>query len=139
MRRSLSLVWVILVLLGSLVSCCDSGGDGAVVHAILFYSPTCPHCHQVIDQDLPPLEKKYGEQLQILKVDASTAKGRELFYATLAHFQIDSAGVPLMVVGDVVLRGSREIPQYLPTMIKHGLDQGGVDWPAIPGFDPLSL
>jgi thiol-disulfide isomerase/thioredoxin len=139
MKRPLWFVCVIIVLLGLLVSCCASGRDGAVVHAILFYSPTCPHCHQVMDQDLPPLEKKYGKQLQVLEVDTSTPEGRELFYATLAHFQIDSAGVPLMVVGDIVLRGSREIPQYLPTLIEHGLEQGGVDWPPIPGFDPLSL
>lgn len=139
MRRALLLVCVIIALLGLLTSCCDSGKDGVVVHAILFYSPMCPHCHQVMNEDLPPLEKKYGKQLQILEVDTSTPEGRELFYATLVHFQIDSAGVPLMVVGDVVLRGSREIPQYLPAMIEYGLDQGGVDWPAIPGFDPLSL
>ena len=24
-----------------------------IVHAILFYSPTCPHCHKVIQEDLP--------------------------------------------------------------------------------------
>jgi hypothetical protein len=92
-----------------------------------------------MDNALPPLEKKYGGQLQILKVDTSNPEGVDLFYAALAHFQIDSAGVPLMVVGDVVLRGSREIPERLPLMIEYGLEQGGVDWPAIPGFDPLSL
>lgn len=139
MRKVLSLACVIVVLLGLLTSCCDGGQDGPVVRAILFYSPTCPHCHQVMNEDLPPLERKYGKQLQILEVDTSTPEGEELFYATLAHFQIDSAGVPLMVVGDIVLRGSAEIPQYLPTMIEYGLEQGGVDWPPIPGFDPLSL
>jgi thiol-disulfide isomerase/thioredoxin len=136
MKKPLLLICVIVALLGLMTSCCDGGKDGPVVHAILFYSPTCPHCHQVMDGDLPPLEKKYGKQLQILKVDTSTPEGQELFHAALAHFQIDSAGVPLMVVGDIVLRGSREIPQYLPSMIKYGLDQGGVDWPAIPGFIP---
>ncbi len=27
----------------------------SVVRAVLFYSPTCPHCHEVIQNDLPPL------------------------------------------------------------------------------------
>jgi thiol-disulfide isomerase/thioredoxin len=134
MRKASLLVCVTIVLLGLMTSCSGSRQDGSVVHAVLFYSPTCPHCHKVMEEDLPPLEKKYGKQLWILEVDTSTSEGRELFYAALAQFQIDRAGVPLMVVGDIVLRGSQEIPQYLPTVIEHGLEQGGVDWPAIPGF-----
>ena len=136
MKRSLLLICVGVALLGLVVACSGGSKDGPVVHAILFYSPTCPHCHQVMNEDLPPLERKYGEQLQILEVNTSTAEGQELFYAALAHFQIDSAGVPMMIVGDIVLRGSREIPQYLPNMIEYGLEQGGVDWPAIPDFTP---
>jgi len=34
-----------------------------VVHAVLFYSPTCPHCHLVINDTLLPLLEKYGDQL----------------------------------------------------------------------------
>jgi thiol-disulfide isomerase/thioredoxin len=35
----------------------------SVVHAVLFYSPTCPHCHKVIAEHLIPMEEKYGERL----------------------------------------------------------------------------
>ncbi len=31
-----------------------------VVQAVLFISPTCPHCQKVMSQDLPPLQTKYG-------------------------------------------------------------------------------
>ena len=34
--------------------------DETVVRALLFYSPTCGHCHKVITQDLPPLYELYG-------------------------------------------------------------------------------
>jgi thiol-disulfide isomerase/thioredoxin len=140
MRRFLlvvCLIGVVVTLVGLTTACSgDDGKDGAVVHAIFFYSPSCPHCHQVREQDLPPLEKKYGRRLEILEVDAATPEGRELFYATLAHFQIDRAGVPMLVIDDIVLTGSVEIPQYLPTMIEYGLEEGGVDWPPIPGFEP---
>jgi thiol-disulfide isomerase/thioredoxin len=138
MKRHLTFVCLIVALVGLITSCSSSDEGGPVVHAVLFYSPTCPHCHQVMDEDLPPLERKYGRRLEILEVDTSTPEGQELFYAALAHFQVDSAGVPLMVVGDIVLRGGAEIPQYLPTMIEYGLEEGGVDWPAIPGFTPPS-
>ena len=133
MRRSLLLVLAVVVLLGLLSSC---GGDKPVVHAVLFYSPTCGHCHKVMNEDLPPLARQYKRQLEVLEVDTSTPAGQALFHATLAHFQIDSAGVPLMVIGDVVLRGSVEIPEQLPGLIEEGLASDGIDWPAIPGFVP---
>ena len=45
----------------------DQGlAQSAIVRAVLFYSPSCPHCQQVIQQDLPPLLEKYGAQLSIL-------------------------------------------------------------------------
>jgi protein-disulfide isomerase len=137
MRKSLLLACMIIVLLGSLTACNDDKNDDrSAVHAILFYSPSCPHCHQVMDEDLPPLSRKYGRQLVVLEVDTSTEQGQALFHAALAHYQIDSSGVPLMAVGDVVLRGSVEIPEQLPVVIEAGLASGGIDWPAIPGFVP---
>ena len=30
-----------------------SADDGSVVQAVLFYSPSCGHCHKVIQEDLP--------------------------------------------------------------------------------------
>jgi thiol-disulfide isomerase/thioredoxin len=119
-----------------LATACVCDGDKPMVHAILFYSPSCPHCHKVMSEDLPPLSRQYGRQLQILEVDTSTPQGQALFYAALVHFQIDvqTVGVPLMIVGDTVLRGDQEIPQELPGLIEEGLASGGIDWPAIPGF-----
>jgi uncharacterized membrane protein len=110
--------------------------DDAVVHAVLFYSPTCPHCHQVITEDLPPLFEKYGEQLQIVGVDVATPGGQALYQAAIERFDIPSErhGVPTLIVGDVVLVGSLEIPQQFPGLIEKYLAQGGVDWPDIPGL-----
>jgi thiol-disulfide isomerase/thioredoxin len=137
MRKSLLLACVIVVLFGSLTACNDDKNDDKpVVHGVLFYSPSCGHCHKVMTEDLPPLSRKYGRQLVILEVDTATEQGQALFYAALDYFEIDSAGVPLMAVGDVVLRGSVEIPEQLPGMIEAGLASGGIDWPAIPGFVP---
>lgn len=46
-----------------------------VVRAILFYSPSCPHCHMVIQEELPPLFEIYNEQLDILGIDISQPGG----------------------------------------------------------------
>jgi uncharacterized membrane protein len=105
-----------------------------VVHAVLFYSPTCPHCHIVINETLPPLDTKYGEQLQVIGVDISQPDGGALFDAALQKFGLESGGVPFLVVGDIYLVGSLQIPQEFPRLIEAGLAQGGVDWPNIPGL-----
>jgi uncharacterized membrane protein/thiol-disulfide isomerase/thioredoxin len=106
------------------------------VKAILFYSPTCPHCHKVVTEDLPPLLDKYGDQLDIVGVDVSTPDGQALFQAAIKQFSVpsDRWGVPMLIVGDVVLVGDLEIPGQLPGLIDAGLAQGGIDWPEIPGL-----
>ena len=59
-----------------------------VVHAVLFYSPTCPHCHYVITETLPPLFEKYGDQLQIIGIDVTSGDGQTLFQAALQKFNL---------------------------------------------------
>jgi uncharacterized membrane protein len=105
-----------------------------MVRAVLFYSPNCGHCHFVITEFLPPLFEQYGEQLVIVGVDVTQPDGWALFLAVLQHFNLESGGVPFLVVGDTYLVGSVDIPEKLPGLIDQYLAQGGVDWPAIPGL-----
>ncbi len=109
-----------------------------VVRAILFYSPTCPHCHKVMEEDLPPLRAQYGDQLQIAEVNVLESEGQELYTAAILRFNIppERRGVPALIVKDQVLVGSEEIPQRFPALIAEGLAAGGIDWPDIPGFKP---
>jgi len=63
-----------------------------VVRAILFFSPTCPHCHEVTQNDLPPLMENYGPQLENSNVDVTTSLGQQLYQDEVAHFQIPQKG-----------------------------------------------
>jgi len=111
-----------------------------VVRAILFYSPTCPHCHEVMENVLPPLKAQYKEQLEIASINVLEPEGQSLYQAAVAQFQIpqERLGVPALIVGDQVLVGSQEIPDRFPTLIAEGLATGGIDWPKLPGFKPPS-
>ena len=110
--------------------------ESPIVHAVLFYSPTCGHCHYVITEVLPPLFEQYGEQLQIVGVDATTPGGHALHQAAIEHFDIPAEhwGVPALILGETVLVGSVQIPAEFPDLIEQSLAQGGVDWPDIPGL-----
>jgi uncharacterized membrane protein/thiol-disulfide isomerase/thioredoxin len=112
------------------------GAQTPVVRAVLFYSPTCPHCHKVITEDLPPLFEKYGDQLQIVGVDTTTTGGQTLFFAAIQEYNIppENQAVPMLFVGDQILLGSLQIPEQFPPLIEQYLAQGGMDWPDIPGL-----
>lgn len=105
-----------------------------MVRAVLFHSPTCPHCRQVIEHDLPPLLERYGASLRIAAVDASRPDGNALYRAAVMRLGIspERTGVPTLVVGSEVLVGSLEIPTRLPGLVDEGRAEGGVEWPPVP-------
>ncbi len=130
------------------------------VRGVLFFSPTCPHCEQVMTQDLPVFFRIYGGrprlridstvpereralfllsngQLEILMVDASRPAGAALYQASMASHPVEPAreGVPRLIVGDSVLVGSLEIPARLHRLIREAQAGGGLDWPAITGLE----
>jgi uncharacterized membrane protein len=133
-RISRALLAGLLLIVFLLSSSRTARSQNAVVHAVLFYSPTCGHCHYVITEILPPLFERYGDQLQIVGIDVSSQAGQALFLATLQHFGLEQGGVPFLVVGDGYLVGDVDIPEQFPGRIEHYLTQGGVGWPAIPGM-----
>jgi len=132
----ISITWLTLFLLLSFPFVVRAQNVDPVVRAILFYSPTCPHCAMVIQEDLPPLFDKYSTQLEILGLDVSQLEGATLYQNAITRFQIpqERLGVPTLIVGDFVLVGSLEIPEQFPGLIEYYLSQGGVDWPDIPGL-----
>jgi uncharacterized membrane protein len=136
MRRLLLVTCIVAILLIQVAAFVHADEEKPVVHAVLFYSPNCPHCHQVIQEVLPPLWEQHGEQLQIAGADTSTPDGSALYQAAIEHFQIpdERRGVPTLIIGDVVLVGSGEIPEQLPDLIEQGIAADGVGWPTIPNF-----
>lgn len=109
------------------------------VRAVLFYSPRCGHCHIVITEHLPPVQQRFGDQLQIVMINVDQPQGAALYREAIIAYAIPEArrGVPTMIVGDDVLVGSVEIPQRLPGLVEMLLERGGSDWPPLPGLVAL--
>jgi uncharacterized membrane protein len=133
--RFFTIVLGLIVVLGAVAA--DQPADQPVVHAVLFYSPTCPHCHKVITETVIPLTDQYGDQLQVMGIDISQSGGNEMYMAAIEAFDIpqDRRGVPTLIVGEKVLVGDIEIPAEFPGIIEQGLAEGGIGWPAIPGLE----
>lgn len=110
-----------------------------VVRAVLLYSPTCSHCHQVMTEALPPLRERYGAQLEILEVNVQEPAGSAVYQAAVEQFNPAVRGVPMLIIGDQVLVGSVQIPDRLPALIESYLAAGGVDWPALPDLPGVPI
>ncbi len=109
----------------------------AVVNAVLFYSPKCPHCHRVMDETIKPLTHKYGDQLEIVMVNIDTDEGQEVFKNAMRKYSIPKSKrvVPFMVVGSTLLIGSEEIDRRLAFLIDKGVAAGGRKPPKIKGLE----
>jgi len=107
--------------------------DG-VVRAVLFASPTCPHC-RTVRQALPRLVGRFGARVQIAVLSTATPEGYDLYQSAIQRYAVLRRGVPLLVVGQYALVGSQEIPERLPGLVESYLDQGGADWPPLPGLE----
>lgn len=127
----------------------DSNGDQetapasvptvGAVHVVLFWMDGCPHCETVMNNVLPPLEAKYGNKLEVRRVEIKGLQEVDQLYLLGERLGIsnDEVGVPLLLLGDRALNGLNLIQNQLPLLIQAGLARGGVDFPKIPEFDIL--
>jgi uncharacterized membrane protein len=126
-----------LVWLSSAATPSPAGAADGVVRAVLFSSPTCPHCRKVREEVFPLLWDRFGARFQVAVISTATPAGRDLYWAAFRHYGVQLRGVPLLVVGDFALVGADEIPRRLPGLVSSYLGAGGVDFPPLPGLDSV--
>jgi len=62
--------------------------EKAVVRLVFFWFETCPHCHEVMDNHLPILLAKCGDQLEIASISVSDAASYEIYLSAIDLFQV---------------------------------------------------
>lgn len=109
------------------------------VRAVLFWMEGCPHCHDVIANVLPALERKYYDSLEILLVEIESQEQVDALFSLAGSLGIpkERVGVPFLMIGDQVLIGSVEIPERLPELVESYHQAGGAALPGTPGLESL--
>ncbi|MBN2115489.1 MAG: hypothetical protein JW730_02900 [Anaerolineales bacterium] len=117
--------------------CEDEIVDEAVVRAVMFWMYGCGHCEEVIGNVLPPLQEKYGSQLEILLVEVISTADIDQLYKIAARYNIpmEQVGVPFLIIGEQTLIGSDEVAWELPELIESHLASGGIGLPEIPELE----
>src|SRR4030042_2071780 len=59
-----------------------------VVRAVLFWMDGCPHCHEVINNVLPPLQQKYGDKLNIHLIEVKSQQDVDQLYQLAAALKV---------------------------------------------------
>ena len=86
------------------------------VDAVLFTSPYCPHCRHLKQDGFPKeFTEKYKGQVRLTEYDITKDANNVIFSQTLEAYQLDNAGIPMLIVGETVLQG-------YPTQIGPGAD-----------------
>ena len=109
--------------------------DTPVVQVALFYSPTCPHCHEIINNFLPTILPRYEGEIEMIYVDVTTEGGSMAMNDACDALNVPDArcgGVPAMVINGEYLVGSGEIPARMEILVKNNLATGGSDLSMLP-------
>lgn len=127
--------WLALLLIALLGGGC-APPPKPVVRAVLFWGEYCPHCHLVINETLPAIQQQYGEQFELLMIAIETSADRELQRQVALTLGVpeEYIVVPMVLVGNRAIIGSKYIPSGLPLAIEEGLANGGLDLPNIPAL-----
>ena len=123
-----------LILLALFVMPVRAHAQQPVVHAVMFWMDGCPHCEDVIQNVLPPLQQKYGGQFDLFMIEVKGQKDVDLLYQVAESYGIpkEGTGVPFLILGDQVLIGSDQVRNQLPVLMDDYLTQGGLDFPSNP-------
>ena len=78
------------------------------INIYLFYSYTCPHCHDEIEY-FKKLEEKYKDKINIYKYEVMKNKDNlTMMNASKELFEVTSTGVPFTVIGKEYILGFSE-------------------------------
>ncbi len=126
---------LVLAILALALTGVGAQDDTATVQVALFYSPTCPHCHEIIENFLPTILPRYGDQIEIFYVDVTTQGGSMAMFDACNALDVPEdrcGGVPAMVIKDVYMVGAAEIPARMEGLVDENLAEGGSDLSALP-------
>lgn len=115
--------------------------DPSQVHGLYFYSVDCPHCMDVLNDLLLPMQNELGTKLHIRLVEIDYADNYELLIRAEEHYGVkaEERAIPVLIINGEVLIGEDPIRQNLRTIVEQGILDGGIPWPDIPDFDPAAI
>lgn len=123
------IIWLLICIFALIIIISKSAsGNDKKIEMVLFYSPSCPHCHNAIEF-LKKIEPQYKD-LKITKYDTSKRSGANYYFHYTKKLGIDSTGVPLAIFGDKYELGfgsedttGKKYIEYIDSMLKTSIEK----------------
>lgn len=115
--------------------------DPSAVHGLYFYSTDCPHCMEILNDVLLPMQDEYGTKLDIRLVEIDYADNYELLIKAEEYYGVKAGerAIPTLIIDSQVLIGEDAIQADIRGIVENGILAGGISWPDIPDFDPAAI
>jgi cytochrome c biogenesis protein CcdA/thiol-disulfide isomerase/thioredoxin len=115
--------------------------DPSAVHGLYFYSTDCPHCMEVLEEVILPMQDEFGTKLDIRLVEIDYADNYELLIKAEEHYGVkaEERAIPTLIINSQVIIGEDAIRADMYNIVEQGILNGGIDWPDIPDFDPSMI
>lgn len=113
----------------------------SAVHGLYFYSTDCPHCMEVLDELLLPMQDEFGTKMDFRLVEIDYADNYELLIRAEEYYGVkaEDRAIPTLIIDSQVLIGENAIRAGLRELVETGIQNGGITWPDIPNFDPSAI
>lgn len=115
--------------------------ENVKVEAYYFYSTTCSHCMDILQNIVQPLEAEHPGLLGIKLVELGESVNYEALMKAESAFGIGASerGLPVVLIGNEMLNGEQQTRDKFVELVETGLTGEGIQLPEIPGVDPASL
>jgi len=95
-----------------------SGAAHTVVDASYYYTPGCRECRKFLTETVPAVGKKLETEIQIKKGDILDSDTYQKLITVLKGLKTDLKKMPVLIIGDTVLQGSKKIEKGFAEAVK---------------------
>jgi glutaredoxin len=117
-----SMLWLTFAFAGPVKSSTSSSGRLGKVWVVVFSSPECPHCEKAMGL-IDRLKRKYPIRTKVFDIDND--HDYKIYKRLEAVQARDGFAVPLVMVGESMLIGDKEISRKLEKVVKKLARSGG--------------
>lgn len=125
MKRAAVLFLILLLILIFSLNSVVSGKSRSKIEMYLFYSEDCPECQLIMKEFFPSLESKYN--LNIKRFEINDPSNYDKLIILEERYKDEDNDIPIIVIGDYLFSGEKEIKYHLERIIKEYEKRGGVD------------